>query len=35
MTVVTTLDIPGLTASEYTSILDRIGVEKRPANGIC
>jgi hypothetical protein len=34
MTVVTTLDIPGLTASDYASILDRIGVEKRPAKGI-
>src|SRR5260370_40589673 len=34
MPVVTTRDIPGLTASEYASILDRIGVEKRPANGI-
>jgi hypothetical protein len=34
MTVVTTLDIPGLTAGEYASILYRIGVEKQPRKGI-
>ncbi|MBW8744959.1 MAG: hypothetical protein JF628_11560 [Sphingomonas sp.] len=34
MAVVTTLDIPGLTANEYGRILDRIGVERRPAGGI-
>ncbi|MFB9979324.1 hypothetical protein ACFSQQ_14030 [Mesorhizobium kowhaii] len=34
MTVVTTLDIAGLTAEEYGRILDRIGVERRPAGGI-
>jgi hypothetical protein len=34
MTVVTTLDIAGLTADEYGRILDKIGVEKRPAGGI-
>jgi hypothetical protein len=34
MTVVTTLDIAGLTAEDYGRILDRIGVEKRPAGGI-
>jgi hypothetical protein len=32
MAVVTTLDIAGLTAEEYGRILDRIGVEKRPAD---
>jgi len=34
MAVVTTLDIAGLTAEEYSRILDRIGVEKRPAGGL-
>ena len=34
MAVVTTLDIAGLTAEDYGHILDRIGVEKRPAGGI-
>jgi hypothetical protein len=34
MAVVTTLDIAGLTAEEYSRILDRIGVEQRPAGGI-
>ncbi|MER8547750.1 MULTISPECIES: hypothetical protein [unclassified Mesorhizobium] len=34
MAVVTTLDIAGLTAEDYSRILDRIGVEKRPAGGI-
>jgi hypothetical protein len=34
MAVVTTLDIAGMTAEDYSRILDRIGVEKRPAGGI-
>ena len=34
MAVVTTLDIAGLTAEEYGRMLDKIGVEKRPAGGI-
>jgi hypothetical protein len=34
MAVVTTLDIAGLTAEDYSRILDRIGVEKRPAGGL-
>ncbi len=34
MTVVTTLDIDGLTASEYRAVMDELGVEKRPERGI-
>lgn len=34
MTVVTTLDITGLTPSEYRAVLDRMGVETRPEPGI-
>src|SRR5690242_1990482 len=34
MTVVTTLDVTGLTEEEYGRILDRIGVEKQPAPGL-
>src|SRR5215510_7296133 len=34
MTVVTTLDIEGLTASEYRAVLDELGVEIRPEGGI-
>lgn len=34
MAVLTTLDIPGLTAAEYRRILDHIGVETKPAPGI-
>src|SRR5262249_35933939 len=34
MTVVTTLDITGLTAAEYRAVLDRMGVETRPEPGI-
>ena len=34
MAVVTTLDIAGLSAEDYRRILDRIGVEKRPAGGL-
>lgn len=34
MPFVTTLDITGLTPSEYRAILDYMGVENRPAAGI-
>jgi hypothetical protein len=34
MTVVTTLDIKGLTEHEYRAILDELGVESRPEGGI-
>ena len=34
MTYVTTLDVMGLTAEEYRAVLDRMGVETRPAGGI-
>ena len=34
MTVVTTLDVIGLTATEYRAILDELGVETRPESGI-
>jgi hypothetical protein len=34
MTVVTTLDITDLTPAEYRSVLDELGVEKRPEGGI-
>jgi hypothetical protein len=34
MTVITTLDITAMTAQEYRAVLDRMGVEKRPAAGI-
>jgi len=34
MTVVTTLDIAGLTPAEYRAVLDRMGVETRPEPGI-
>jgi hypothetical protein len=34
MTVVSTLDISGLTPSEYRAVLDELGVETRPAGGI-
>jgi hypothetical protein len=34
MTVVTTLDINGLTANEYRAVLDELGVETRPDGGI-
>jgi hypothetical protein len=34
MTVVTTLDIKGLTAREYLAVLDELGVETRPEGGI-
>jgi hypothetical protein len=34
MTVVTTLDIDGLTAQEYRAVMDELGVEARPEGGI-
>ena len=34
MTVVTTLDIKGLTEQEYRKIMDELGVEARPEGGI-
>jgi len=34
VTFVTTLDITGLTPEEYRAVLDKMGVETRPATGI-
>src|SRR5262249_27508798 len=34
MTVITTLDINGLTEQEYRAVLDELGVEARPEGGI-
>jgi hypothetical protein len=34
MTVVTTLDVIGLTPTEYRAVLDELGVETRPEGGI-
>jgi hypothetical protein len=34
MTVVSTLDINGLTELEYRTIMDELGVERRPEGGI-
>jgi hypothetical protein len=34
MTVVTTLDVNGLTPKEYRDVLDELGVEQRPEGGI-
>jgi hypothetical protein len=34
MTIVTTLDVNGLTANEYRAVLDELGVETRPDGGI-
>jgi hypothetical protein len=34
MTVVSTLDVNGLTASEYRAVMDELGVEQRPEGGI-
>ena len=34
MTVVTTLDVAGLTELEYRTIMDELGVEARPEGGI-
>jgi hypothetical protein len=34
MTVVSTLDVHGLTAEEYRRVMDELGVEARPEGGI-
>ena len=34
MTVVSTLDVHGLTAHEYRAVMDELGVESRPEGGI-
>lgn len=34
MTLVSTLDITGLTADEYRAVMDELGVEQRPEGGI-
>jgi hypothetical protein len=34
MTVVSTLDVTDLTASEYRTVMDELGVEHRPEGGI-
>jgi hypothetical protein len=34
MTFVSTLDVTGLTASEYRAVMDQLGVEQRPEDGI-
>ena len=34
MTVVSTLDVHGLTAQEYRAVMDELGVETRPEPGI-
>src|SRR5262245_51186610 len=34
MTVVSTLDVSGLTPSEYRAVMDELGVERRPEAGI-
>jgi hypothetical protein len=34
MTVVSTLDVSDLTASEYRAVMDQLGVERRPEGGI-
>jgi hypothetical protein len=34
MTVVTTLDVIGLTPTEYRAVMDELGVERRPEGGI-
>jgi hypothetical protein len=34
MTVVSTLDVHGLTRQEYRAVMDELGVESRPENGI-
>ncbi|HEU5211421.1 MAG TPA: hypothetical protein VFU10_01490 [Gaiellaceae bacterium] len=34
MTVVSTLDVYGLTAQEYRAVMDELGVETRPEGGI-
>ena len=34
MTVVTTLDVYGMSPTEYRAVMDRLGVERRPEAGI-
>jgi hypothetical protein len=34
MTVISTLDVTGLTAPEYRAVMDELGVERRPEGGI-
>jgi hypothetical protein len=34
MTVVTTLDVHGLSPNEYRAVMDKLGVERRPEPGI-
>ena len=34
MTVVTTIDVHGMTAAEYARVMNRLGVEEDPASGI-
>jgi hypothetical protein len=34
MTIVSTLDVTDLTASEYRAVMDELGVEQRPEGGI-
>jgi hypothetical protein len=34
MTVVSTLDVTDLTATEYRAVMDELGVERRPEGGI-
>ena len=34
MTVVSSLDVQGLTAPEYRAVMDELGVERRPEDGI-
>ena len=34
MTVVSTLDVHGLTAQEYRAVMDELGVQTRPEGGI-
>jgi hypothetical protein len=34
MTVVSTLEVTGLTAPEYRAVMDELGVEQRPEGGI-
>ena len=34
MTVVSTLDVTGLTVPEYRAVMDELGVEQRPEGGI-
>jgi hypothetical protein len=34
MTIVTTLDVPGMSPEEYRTVMDKLGVERRPEAGI-